>query len=56
MFKIEFSTSNGAFDFGNDGNEISRILKEVAEHVKDGATSGRVIDINGNAIGTWSCE
>ena len=52
--KIEFSTSNAAFDEYGCYEEISRILKVVAEDVRIGCDCGSIKDINGNKIGEWS--
>ena len=57
MVKIEFTTGNAAFrteDERLDEYEVARILKDIAEKIESGATSGSVIDYNGNKIGTWS--
>ena len=52
MFKMEFKTGNAAFeDYAEQ--EISRILKEIADKVENGSTGGKVRDINGNTIGEW---
>lgn len=52
MFKLEFRTGNAAFEDCAE-QEISRILKEIANKVEDGSTGGKVKDINGNTIGEW---
>ncbi|GAA2321631.1 hypothetical protein GCM10010149_88360 [Nonomuraea roseoviolacea subsp. roseoviolacea] len=59
MFKLEFKTSNAAFDDENDGNaqaEIKDILTDLAAKVYDGYTEGVIKDTNGNRIGSWSFE
>ena len=50
MFKMKFQTENAAFE--ND-QEVVRILKEVAEKIKNGASGGKIRDINGNTVGSW---
>lgn len=54
MCKIKFSTENAAFRDGNAEQETARILREIADHVEDGEDAGKVMDANGNSIGTWS--
>lgn len=61
MFKIEFETSNSAFEDVNAGAEIERILHDVAAKAQTiafpgGEYEGRIYDANGNAIGDWSIE
>jgi hypothetical protein len=52
MVKIEFKTSNAAFSDGNDGYEIARILRELADEAESGMLVPHGIrDINGNRIG-----
>lgn len=53
--KIEFSTEFAAFDeYGIC--EIFRILDEIKIRVQAGHTSGTIMDINGNKIGSWTLE
>ena len=53
MFKLEFETGNAAFD---ETEEISRILRDVARRIETGATSGKIRDTNGNAVGSFSFD
>ena len=53
MFKLHFKTSNAAFDDDLKWMEAGNILRETAEYVSDGRTSGTIFDGNGNSIGTW---
>ena len=48
------NTDNAAFDGGNKGVELARILREIAEKIENGVTSGACWDINGNKVGYWS--
>ena len=50
--KVQFDTDNAIFEV-NAHEEIARILCKIARQVETGATSGNVIDINGNTIGKW---
>ena len=60
MFKLTMETSNAAFGPGDGDDaayerdlEVARILKAVSDSLCRGATSGRCMDYNGNAVGTW---
>lgn len=53
MFKLEIDTGNAAFDYGDKGYEIARILRDIAAKVENGADSGSVRDLNGNKVGTF---
>jgi hypothetical protein len=52
VFKLEFATDNAAFE--NEAAEIARILREAANSVERGRTTGRAVDLNGNHVGDWS--
>ena len=69
MFKMEFDTGNDALRHHSPGyegechedaplctEEVSRILFEVSERVRNGLLEGRLYDIDGNHIGEYSCE
>lgn len=56
MFKLSFKTGNVAFEDGNKEQEIARILEEIANKILNGYDSGKVMDINGNSIGSWSVD
>ena len=64
MLEIKFKTDNAAFhDCENDEFdaecercECARLLKEIAEALERGYTSGPVMDINGNHVGAWSLK
>lgn len=61
MFKLEFTTSNAAFNDPFTGeenkadkaNETVRIINRISKEISIGKTSGVVMDINGNKIGEW---
>ena len=60
MFSLTMKTGNAAFQEDNGeatpealGAEIARILRDVAEHAENGATSGPCLDVNGNLVGEW---
>ena len=54
MLTIEFQTVNAAFDPPNRKNEVAEILRSVAAKVAGGLTEGKVLDVNGNTVGTWT--
>lgn len=60
MLKIEIKTGNAAFtdDEGRfdpyyGGEEIYRLLRDVAIKIQNGNEEGSLVDINGNKVGTW---
>lgn len=62
MLKIEIKTGNAAFcdpftgepsEF-DEAIECKRLLEGICRELEDGATSGSIIDINGNKVGQWS--
>lgn len=62
MFKLEIKTGGSAFCDPSTGEEdevaeaaeIRRILETVSCELETGATSGSVMDVNGNKVGNWS--
>ena len=53
--RVKLDSDNEAFADGNAGNEVARILRELAEHVSDSRDgSGTLRDFNGNRVGHWS--
>jgi hypothetical protein len=55
MFKMEFTTDNASFEVKPQA-EALRILLDISLKVmKAGkkADSGKIMDTNGNSIGTW---
>lgn len=61
MFSCEFKTGGAAFrdpctgdeDDFTECAEIARILGKIQEELTHGETSGIVMDLNGNKIGSW---
>ena len=56
MFKIEIETGNAAFEDDNRNYELARILRQIAERLENGENAGRVLDINGNKVGSFEIE
>jgi hypothetical protein len=57
MFSLTFETDNDAFTGGNRKHELARILRDLAKRiVTEGASEGRIRDINGNTIGTFTIQ
>lgn len=58
MLTIQINTTNAAFT-ANRGAELARILEQLTFalpfKLADGVTSGTLLDLNGNSVGTWSC-
>ncbi len=53
MFTLTIDTDNAAFEHG-PRQEVGRILREVAQSLKAGDTEGRIRDVNGNTVGSFS--
>ena len=59
MLKIEIKTGNAAFcdpftgapSELDEAIECKRLLEGICRELEDGATSGSIIDINGNKVG-----
>lgn len=51
--RIEYETENAAFE---DPSEHESVLRRILSGIEYGATSGRVMDSNGNKVGEWSLE
>jgi len=54
MFTVKFSIDNATFQEGYGGEETIRILEKIAEQVLNGSNGSKIMDINGNTIGSWS--
>lgn len=57
-FKVDFGTDSDAFHreeatVTTRNIEIARILRQIAEQVDNDEEGGRIMDSNGNSIGTW---
>ena len=49
---IKIQMDNAAFE--DPATELARILRDLAKHVENGDTERRLMDHNGNHIGTFS--
>lgn len=58
MFKLEIETDNDAFGTSahSTAREVARILRRLATRLDDGATDGRIMDVNGNSVGHFDLE
>jgi len=62
MFKLEIKTGGAAFMEPSTGEEdeyyeaaeINRLLRIVGVDLRNGCTSGTLLDVNGNKVGSWS--
>lgn len=52
-FRVLIGTDNAAFEEGDRGMEVARILRAVADRVEEGATVGQTRDVNGNEVGAF---
>ena len=55
-FTVQFDTDNAAFADEGGTEEVVRILNGITSLALDGFRDGRVLDINGNVIGSWKLE
>ena len=51
VFTLTIKTDNAAFE---DTGELPRILRIVTSCIEEGFESGKVRDINGNTVGTYT--
>lgn len=52
--RIEFETSNAAFDEDSKAYAIQDILDKIGNDIVYGVKESIVRDVNGNKIGSWS--
>ena len=53
---ITFTTDNAAYQLPEGGLDhwaIADSVNKVAEDIKNGLSSGVVMDVNGNKVGAW---
>lgn len=55
-FTITIETGNAAFDDGNEGNEVARILRAAADKAEAGSTATPLRDYNGNVVGRMTVK
>lgn len=51
MFTLTINTENAAFE---DPSELPRLLRKVASLISMGDTEGRILDMNGNTVGSFA--
>lgn len=54
-FVLEMDCDNDAFT-DTPGDEMARILRVVARRVEGGEFDGKLVDANGNKVGTFKAE
>ena len=47
---------NDALQDGNSDRDVGRIYQRIYERINNGETSGKILDVNGNAVGTWNVD
>lgn len=57
MFRLEIKTGNAAFDDGQKGPELARIIRNLADELADSGDVGEgytwnLYDLNGNYVGS----
>lgn len=56
MLKLAIETTNDAFSGGWAATECARILRDLAERIENGATQGKLHDVNGNRVGSFTLK
>ena len=66
MVEIKFGTGNAAFwihdsyDYDEQGQfdyvAVARVVREVADKIARGREDGKIMDVNGNCIGTFKVD
>lgn len=51
MFTLEIELGNAAMC---EAEHVAEALEQIAQRVRGGEDDGRVRDLNGNTVGTWS--
>ncbi len=56
--RISFETCNSAFGETDDEHraEVINTVLDVVKAIRKGKTEGKVIDANGNTVGSWSLD
>ena len=54
-FTVSIESSNAAFE-DEPAEEVVRILRHVADQIRDGYVVGAVIDSNGNSVGVFEFD
>jgi len=49
---IEINSSNDAFKETSENEELARILRDMADKLEMGINSRKLMDINGNKVGS----
>lgn len=55
-FTMDFQCDNAAFGGGYTKEEVARILEHTALRLRLNDDEGKVFDINGNKVGSWSLD
>jgi len=56
MFKVQFEIENDAFQNGFGREETARILEKITKQVLEGSNGNKILDINGNVVGSWKID
>lgn len=51
-FIARLDMDNAAFE-DRAATELARILENIARKVKRGDDAGKIMDVNGNSVGSW---
>jgi len=59
MFTLKIDTDNDVFQDGNRGRELARLLRKIADDIKDlqdERWGNSIRDVNGATVGYWRSE
>ena len=59
MFTLKINTDNDVFQDGNRGRELARLLRKIADDIKDlqdERWGNSIRDVNGATVGYWRSE
>ena len=56
MFNLQFEMSNDHFNHDAVPQACAELLKKVAINLDNGVTFGKIVDDNGNVIGSYKIE
>lgn len=54
MFNLAIRTNNAAFH--DNPYEVANLIDAIAADIRQGRTSGPIIDHNGNIVGNWGYQ
>lgn len=56
FFALRFSMESDHFNHLHRPEACAEILREIADNLDNHITGGKIVDVNGNRIGTYTTE